>query len=162
MSTHGISYITFILFIGACLFSFSLSAQEDVSVEFFFHKPDTFVCEIKNKTDFEMDIWFNGFETEPLSDIRFDIATSRTDTIHNLFYQFKKDGPYHVRLDTGQVYTKIFQGIDTNWRFLKATVLVKYRVRSPTLKRGSYEKTFDLEELRHRAYRQPIRKDEEE
>ncbi len=153
METNKVFYIASILFIGACFFSFSVSAHEDVSVEFFFNKPDSFVCEIKNMTDFEMDIRFNHLEDEPLTDIRFDIIGSSKDTVRNVYYQIKLDPPYHVRLDPGQVYTRIFQD-GTNWRFIKATVSVKYQVRSPTRRGGSYEKTFDLEELRRKAYQE--------
>lgn len=162
METNKVFYIAFILFLEVCFFSFSLSAQEDISVEFSFIKPDTFICEIKNKTDFKMDIWFNHLEYEPLTDIRFDIVGSRNDTVRNLFYQFKLDPPYHVRLDPGQGYTRIFHDFGIIWWFVKATILVKYHVRSPTIKRGFYEKTFDLEELRRKAYRQPVQENEEE
>jgi hypothetical protein len=155
MKTNKVFYIAFLLF-----FSFSLSAQEDVSVEFSFDKPGKFVCEIKNKTAFEMDIWFNHLKDGPFTDIRFDIiGFPKKDTVRNLPEQFKMDPPYRIRLDSGQVYTRIFH---TNWQYIKATVFVKYSVKSPTRRWGSYEKTFDLEEIRKEAYQQPIQKKEEE
>ena len=70
MKTNKVFYIASIVFIGIYLFPFLLSAQEDVSVEFSSNKPDMFVCEIKNKTDFNMDIWFYDLEHGPLIDVR--------------------------------------------------------------------------------------------
>ena len=81
-------------------------------------------------------------------------------TVGNLFYQSKFDLPYHIRLDPGQVYTKTFQDIK-DCLFTKATVFVKYQVGLPTVIWGSYEKTFDLEEIREKVYQQPILRDEE-
>lgn len=135
METNKVFYIASILLIGACFFSFSLSTQEDELVEFSFNKPN-----------FKTDIWFYDLGHNPFIDVRY----SRKDTVGDLFYQSELDLPYHVRLDPGQVYTRIFQDA-TDWRFIKATVFVKYQVGSPTRRRGSYEKIFDLEEIRDKS-----------
>lgn len=91
MATHRILYIASILFFEVCLFSFSLSGQEDVAVEFSFSKPNTFVCEIRNMTDSNMDIWFDipDIPSFSVSHACFDVITGLNDTVRHEFYPLK-------------------------------------------------------------------------
>ncbi|RNC65308.1 hypothetical protein [Proteiniphilum sp. X52] len=150
-----------ILFIVLFNFPSSLFAQEDVSVEFSFNKPGEYVCEIRNMTDSWMTIWLNKEEADIRSNLYFYALNSINDTVP-IYYELWKDPKKLIlHLDAGETYTNSYKFIHPE-RYVKARVVIKYVVKSLPRKGGSYERIFNLREVRNKAYiPQVLREDEE-
>jgi hypothetical protein len=133
------------------IFPMALFAQEDVSVEFFFKKPNKYICEIRNMTESRMIIRFGDMESLSLSAARFDIVRNINDTIRGVFYDMKVESPHYIHLDPGQIYTTSYKD-NHGWRFIKSKIYVEYTVETSMPKRGTFEKIFNLTELRNKAY----------
>ena len=69
----------------------ALCAQEDVLVEFSFKRPNEFVCEIRNMTEYEMPILLSKEKAEGHSDLSFDIVKNSNDTSRYVYYGLMKD-----------------------------------------------------------------------
>jgi hypothetical protein len=129
----------------------ALFAQEDVSIEFSFNRPGEYICEIRNMADSRMTIWLNEEEADIHSNLYFYALNTNNDTVP-VYYELWKDPKKHiVHLDSGEVYTMSYK-FSFPERFVKARVVVKYYVKAPEPRGGFYEKTFDLIEVKNKAY----------
>jgi len=131
-----------------------LFAQEDVRVEFSFKKPNEYVCEIRNMTEYKMSILLNKEMGEGHSDLKFDILGDRNDTIRNVYYSLMKDVNNQKQmlfLDTGQSYMISYK-FRFPERFINARILLKYGVRSAIPRLEIYREDFNLREVRNKAY----------
>jgi hypothetical protein len=163
MITNKIYQFTVML---AMLFIFPmvLFSQEDISVEFSFKKPNEYVCEIRNMIDNPIIIWLNKVQSEGQSELFFDIVGLKNDTTRYVYYGLMRDVNNQrqvLRLNPGQVYT-ISHRDGYTCRFIKARVYIKYHEEIPDNKVKFHDKTFDLIEVKNRAYiPQVVREDEE-
>ena len=123
-----------------------LFAQEDVSVEFSFKKPNEYICKIRNMTEQKITIWFSKDMGDMHSYLKFDIIENG-DTLRNQFYELWRNEKYYIRLDPGQIYKSSYWNGAT-WRLIKANILVKYYVEVPG-RLGFYKKDFDLTKIRY-------------
>lgn len=162
MITNKILRLSMIL-VMLYIFPMTLFTQEDISVKFSFKRPNEFVCEIQNMTEYEMSILLSKEEAEGHSDLYFDSVGLRNDTTRNVFYGLMQDVNNQsqiLRLNSGESYTISYKEY---FRFIKAHVYIKYGVRSPTpIYVAHYRKTFDLKEVRRRAYCRPALKEDEQ
>lgn len=144
MITNKISqlYVLIILYILPMM----LFAQEDVSVEFSFKKPNEYICKIQNITEHKITIWFSKDMGDMHSYLKFDIIENG-DTLRNQFYELWRNEKYYIRLDPGQIYKSSYWNGAT-WRLIKANILVKYYVEVPG-RLGFYKKDFDLTKIRY-------------
>lgn len=136
-------------------------AQEDVSVEFSFNRPDEYVCEIRNITDSRMRIWFNKEEADIHSNLYFYVLNSKNDTVRSYYELWKDPRRLIVDLDSGEIYTISYKMAYPD-RFVKAHVVVKYAVKGPEPKGGFYEKKINLREVRNKAYIPQVLREEED
>lgn len=146
MIANKISQFSILLILN--LFPMTLFAQEDVSVEFSFKKPNEYVCKIQNMTDYRITIWLSKVEAEGHSDLYFDIVKDGNDTVRNVYYGLMKDinnQSQVLRLDPRHIYTVSYKEYV---RFIKATILIKYYLEIPDNKVRFYEKEFDLMKIR--------------
>lgn len=148
-------YTSTFLLVVLCLIPLDIFSQnEDIKVEFSFQPPNEFVCHIQNTSKYPVTIILNKEEGEGHSTLLFDIEDIRGDTIQNLFYGLMKDPNDQsqiLRLDSGQIYTVSYIEYFPQ-RFVKATVNIKYGVKSPLPGPVAfYEKTFDLDEIRKKG-----------
>ena len=131
-----------------------LFAQEDVWVRFSFKKPNEYICEIINMTEYKMSILLNKEMGEGHSDLEFDILRDRNDTIRNVYYGLMKDVNNQKQmlfLDPGQSYTISYK-FRFPERFINARIFLNYAVRSAIPKLKIYEEEFNLREVRNKAY----------
>ena len=142
----------------------SLYAQEDISVEFSFKKPNEFVCEIRNTTDYNMIILLNKEEAEQHSNLYFDIRKNKNDSSRYVYYGLMKDvnnQKQTLNLNSGECYAISYK-VHNSEMFMKAKVFVKYIVKSSPSRFENYRKIFDLNEIRSKEYTQHVLKEEEE
>lgn len=146
------------------LFPMILLAQADVSVEFSFKKPNEYVCEIQNMTEYEMSILFSKEQAEGHSDLYFDIEGDRNDTIRYVYYGLMKDVNTQKQmlfLNSGESYIISYK-VRFPERFINARIHIKYGVRSPTFRMGAYHEVIDLKKVRNKAYIPQVLKEDEE
>lgn len=140
-----------IFFTALFMFSSFLYSQDDISVKFSFKKPNEFVCEIKNMTEYQITILLSRESAEEHSDLSFDIVGSRNDTTKHVSYLLMKDvndQSQVLRLDSGQVYKTSYKEYFSE-RFIRAYIYIKYGVKSlkPRIV-DHYQKNFNLIEIR--------------